>query len=287
MRNFILIIRRFFNLILFALLEIVSIVLIARSRTIQGDDIISSSNAVAGIVYKKKTDLFYYMNLGSMNDSLLSENMRLRKIVDALHSVDTLKDFTVQRALPTKDTSVHVVQYASYVYRTARVIDNQVDNVNNYITINRGLKDGIAKGMSVISGNGLVGRVEYVSQHFASVLSILNTNKYQVSARLKDGTFKSTNWDNERPDVLVMKEMPAEAKVKKGDSVFTTSYGNTFPPDVLIGTVTSVEINKKSGRQQIMLKPATNFRNLQYVYVLDNQMEVERKQLTEPSNKKP
>ena len=191
-----------------------------------------------------------------------------------------LKDFSVKRPVPNTDTSVHIVKYADYTYRTARVINNSVEGINNYITINRGTNDGIARGMSVISGTGLVGRVEFVSAHFACILSILS-NKQQVSAKLKDGTFKSTVWDNERPDIFLMKDMPPEIKVKIGDSVVTTSYGNTFPPDMLIGTVIKVEINKKNGKQQLSLRPATNFRSLQYVYVLDNQMDAERKQLEE------
>ena len=285
MRNFILIIRRFFNLILFAGLEIICFILIAHSHTLQGDDIVSSANTAVGIVYKKQSDLFYYISLGKMNDSLLAENVRLRKMIDQYRTVDTLKDMVVRRAVESTDTSVHVVKYADYTYKTARVINNSVDAVNNYITINRGTKDGIARGMSVISGSGLVGRVEYVTAHFASILSILS-NKQQVSARLRDGTFKSTVWDNERPDQFMMKDMPQEAKVKKGDSVFTTSFGNTFPPDVLIGIVTKVELNKKNGKQQLYLRPATNFRTLQYVYVLENLMDAEKKQLEESPAKK-
>lgn len=251
----------------------------------QGDDLVSSANTVVGIIYEKKSDMTKYLGLGKMNDSLMNENMRLRRIIDQYRTVDTLKDIPVRRELAKTDTAVHVVKYADYVYRTARVINNAVDGVNNYITINRGSKDGIARGMSVISGNGLVGRVEYVSAHFASVLSILST-KQQVSARLKDGTFKSTVWDVERPDIFMMKDMPPEIKVKKGDSVFTTSFGNTFPPDVLIGTITTVEMNKKNGKLQLSLKPATNFRSLQYVYVLENVMEPEKKQVEEMSVKK-
>ena len=281
MRNFIFIIRRFFNLILFAVLEIICFILIARSRTLQGDDIVSSASTVTGIVYEKKNDLSYYISLGKMNDSLLSENVRLRKIVDQFTTVDTLKDMQVKRQLVSADTTSHVVKYASYTYRSARVINNSVNAVNNYITINRGYNDSITRGMSVISGNGLVGRIEHVSAHFATVLSILS--KQQVSAKLKDGTYGFSIWDNERPDVFLMKDMPQEAKIKKGDSVFTTSYSRLVPPDVLIGTVVKIEINKKNGLQQLSLRPSTNFRNLEYVYVVSNVMDNERKQLEDSS----
>lgn len=286
MRNFIFLIRRFFNLILFIGLEVLAFVLVSRSRTLQGDDIVSAANTVTGLVYQKKDDLFYYISLGKLNDSLLNENVRLRKAIDQLKTVDTLADLRIKKELAsTGDTTKHIVKYAEYIYRTARVINNSVENINNYITINRGATDGIQKGMSVISSSGLVGRVEYVSAHFAVILSILS-GKQQVSAKLKDGTFKSTVWDNERPDVFQMRDMPPEIKIKKGDSVFTTSFGNTFPPDVLIGRVVAIEMNKKNGKQQLYLKPATNFRNLQYVYVLENIRTTEQKLLEDSTLKK-
>jgi rod shape-determining protein MreC len=83
-RNFILFIRRFFNLILFLGIEIVCVMLISRTNTLQGNDIISSANTVSGIVYKKQSDVVYYFGLRKMNDSLLHENAVLRKQLDAL-----------------------------------------------------------------------------------------------------------------------------------------------------------------------------------------------------------
>ena len=283
-RNFILIIRRFFNLILFAVLEIICFILIANSHTLQGDDMLNSADAVTGLAYKKQSDLFYYISLGKMNDSLLSENARLRKMIDQYRSIDTLKDMPVHRQLSTADTTTHIVKFADYRYRTARVINNSVNEVNNYITINRGLQDSITKGMSVLSGTGLVGKVEHVSAHFATILSIMS-RRQPVSAKLKDGTFGSTTWDNEQPEMFTMKDMPQEAKIKKGDSVFTTSFSLFFPPDVLIGTVAKIEVNKKNGLQQLSLKPASNFRNLQYVYIVNNLMAAEKKQLEDSSAK--
>ncbi|RYZ25541.1 MAG: rod shape-determining protein MreC, partial [Sphingobacteriales bacterium] len=68
MRNFILFIRRFFNLILFIALEILCFVLIARTDMLQGNDVMSSANTVVGLAYKKREDVLYYFGLRRMND---------------------------------------------------------------------------------------------------------------------------------------------------------------------------------------------------------------------------
>jgi rod shape-determining protein MreC len=187
-RNFILFIRRFFNLILFLVLEIICVVLIARTNNIQGNDIMSSANTIVGLSYKKQHDVVYYFGLKQMNDSLLNENAKLRALIALQNNTyDIIKDSNVHRALPLTDTNQKKIQYADYVYRTAKVINNSVSAANNYITINRGSADGIAKNMAVISGTGVVGKVVHTSAHYASILSVLSV-KQKVSAKLKDGT---------------------------------------------------------------------------------------------------
>jgi len=260
------------------------IVFIAHTKTLQGNDIVSSANAVSGIIYKKQSDVVYYFGLKRMNESLMDENARLRKELDQIRTMDTLKDSMVHKPITTTDSTKRIIQYADYVYRTAHVINNSVNSANNYITIDRGSKDGISPKMAVITSSGVVGRVEHVSPHFASVLSVLSVQQ-SVSAKLKDGTFGYVKWDEKQPDELIMKEVPQQIKIKKGDSVSTTSY-SFFPADVLIGTVTRIDIVKKNNQQILHLQPSTNFRNIQYVYVIENKLAAEKKQLEDSTGKK-
>lgn len=259
-------------------------ILIEHTNTLQGNDIISSANMVSGIVYKKQSDVVYYFGLRKMNDSLVNENARLRQHIDQLRGIDTLKDSMVHRTIAPLDSTTHIVRFADYIYRTARVINNSTNASDNYITINRGSKDGIAKNMAVISGTGIVGRVEHVSAHFASVLSVLSS-KQKVAAKLKDGTIGYIIWDEKQPDVLIMTDVAQQVKVKKGDSVYT-GIVSIFSPDILIGTVQKTVIVKKSAMQLIYLQSSTNFHNLQYVYVIENKMMVEKKQLEDSTGKK-
>ena len=242
----------------------------------------SSANALSGTMYQKQNDFVAYFGLRRMNDSLINENARLHLTLAKYHNFDTLKDTAVHIAAKTKD-STHVVQYNDYVYRTAKVVNNSVSSGNNYITINRGSADGIGKNMSVISSTGVVGRVVHVSAHFASVLSVLSV-KQQLSAKLKDGTFSYITWEGDSPDVMVMKDVPQQIKIHMNDSVFTTSY-SFFPADILIGTVYKMKVNTKNNLRQLYLHPSTNFRNIQYVYVVENKMMDERIKLEDSTKK--
>jgi rod shape-determining protein MreC len=277
LRNFILFVRRFFNLILFLAIEIVCIVLIARTNSMQGNDVMSSANTMIGMLYQKQNDVVYYFGLKRMNDSLLNENMRLRLELASRYSSDTFTDLVIRKPFETEDSIKKIIDYSKYLYHAARVVNNSVSSSNNYITINRGSNDGIQKNMAVITGSGVVGRIVHVSGNFSSALSVLSV-KQPVSARLKDGTIGYVSWEGKQPDELIMQDVPQQIKVNKGDSVFTTRY-SFFPPDVLIGTVFKREYIKKNNLQILHLRTATNFRNLQYVYVVENTYLPERRQL--------
>jgi len=236
----------------------------------------SSANSLVGFMYKKQNDIAYYFSLKAMNDSLVNENLRLRMMIAQTKTVDTLKDSTVTNSF-TENDSTHIVHYANYVYRQALVINNSVIAANNYITIDRGSNQGIQKNMAVISGSGIVGEVVHVSANFSSILSVLNV-KRKVSAKLKDGTTGFISWENNDPNILVLDDIPGEKKVYFNDSIFTTNY-SLFPADVLIGTVWKHKINKKTNQQILFIRSATNFRSLQYVYVVEDKMKREKIQL--------
>lgn len=293
MRNFILLIRRFWNIILFLILEVISFSMISKNRSTQGLDIVNSSNAVTGYVYKKQNDVVYYFQLKKMNDSLLQENTRLRNQIASGSNIDSFTDMIARIPVTVKDTAtqkdsagislmptgkVKVIRYASYRYIPARVINNSISNDRiNYITINRGADDGVRKEMAVVTGNGIVGRVADVTAHYARVASVLSDRK--VSTKLSDGTSNLiTIWNPGSPEYVVTEKVPIYCKVKKGDSVFTTGY-SFFPENVLIGTVAKIDTMKATNAKNLKIRLSTNFRNLQYVYVVGDKMREERKQV--------
>lgn len=276
MRNFILFIRRFSNLLLFLLLEVVCVVLISRTNTMQGNDLMSSANLMMGTMYEQSHDVVHYFGLKRMNDSLINENIKLRETISSYTSKDTLYDSTAQYAVPNADTTAEV-RYANYRYRSAKVINNSIAAVNNYLTFNRGYDDGIRKDMAVIAGNGVVGKIVNTSAHFSTAISILS-KKQQVSAQLKDGTVGYVSWDGSDPSVVLMKDIPSQIKVKKGDTVVTTEY-SFFPAGVPIGIVFKTELIESKNLRILHLRTTTNFRKLQYVYIIEDRMFTERKEL--------
>jgi rod shape-determining protein MreC len=55
-----------------------------------------------------------------------------------------------------------------------------------------------------------------------------------------------------------------------GDTVLTSPYSSSFPAQLMIGRVTSIVQDPSSNFLTLNIKSATNFYNLEYVYLVEN-----------------
>jgi rod shape-determining protein MreC len=137
----------------------------------------------------------------------------------------------------------------------------------------------------VISPTGLVGMVVNTSENFAVVMTMLNRQS-SVSAKLKKtGEIGKIQWDGESPGRVTMINVPKSVQVAIGDSVVTSGYSLSFPPGVLIGTITEVINEKSSNFYTLSVKPSTNFYNVEYVTVVGNLQKDEQRKLEEAVRK--
>ena len=82
-----------------------------------------------------------------------------------------------------------------YLYTKAKVINNSTHRQNNYLTLNIGSRNGIENGMGVVGPNGVVGVVKNVSDHYASVVSVLH-REAKISVKLKNSSYFLENWNS-------------------------------------------------------------------------------------------
>jgi len=239
------------------------------------------ANETTGMVGARFNSVEYYFNLKRTNDSLVKENSDLR---NSLRQNFETPDTTQHIATDTipYDTLGHV---RKYMWRPAKVVSNTATLQNNYLTIERGLNQGVHKDMGVISSTGIVGTVVDVSSNYAVVMSLLHRQS-RVSAKMKKtGETGTIQWDGESPLYLTLINVPKSAPVKVGDSVITSQYSYLFPQGVMVGTVAAIVEDKTSNFYTMKVKPATNFYKVEFVTVVENLMKEEQKKLEEASKK--
>jgi rod shape-determining protein MreC len=269
MRNFFHFIIKYHFILLFLLLEIVSFYLVVNFNSYQRASWISSSSNLSGGVYRSFSDASQYLKLQQINEELANENTYLRSQLPS--SYKDSKDYfsLVYDSLNKRQ----------YTYRTAKVINNSVNKHFNYITLNKGLNNGIEKEMGVISSKGVVGIVKDVSGHYSSVISILNT-RLLISGKLKEsGFFGALGWDGKDYRYAWLNEIPIHAPVAVGDLVVTSGFSSIFPEGILIGSVETVEKEEGESFYRIKVKLSVDFKDLSYVELISNNMRDEQLKL--------
>lgn len=271
MRNLLMFISKYNAFFFFIFFFAISLVLMIGNNSFQRASFLNSSNLLIGQSYERINTLQEYLHLAQTNDSLATENARLRAQLASSFYIDSVEEKTV------KDTT-HLQQYT---YLVAQVVNNSIHLKNNTITINKGSRHGIRRGMGVISSSGIVGIVDHVSAHYATIKTLLHDD-VRISARISENqAFGSLVWGQENydPRIAVLKDIPNHVEVKKGYHIVTSGYSSLFPRDIAIGNV--LESRPKSGgiSSDIKVKLSTDFSMLAYVYIVKGTLSIEKQQL--------
>ena len=260
MRHFFYFIISHITVLIFLLLELVCFMLIVNYNDYHKASFFNTSNAVSGAMLDAKMSVVDYFSLGDANRRLVAENARLRtRLAHYTHIID--RD-TTGLNIPLTG--------AKYIFRGARVINSSVSKSRNYITLDAGADDGIRADMAVVGHKGVVGLVMADSDHYSTVIPLVNTN-FHLSARIsRTNFFGSLEWDGMSPQYSTLNEIPEHADVAVGDSVVTSGFSDFFPQGMLIGFVSKVEQDANEGFYMLEVRLAEDFSRLYYVSVVEN-----------------
>lgn len=268
MRNIFLFIRRYFNFILFLLLQGFSIYLIVHYSNYHKAIFSKTANEFTGKINEKYAGVKYYFNLKKTNDSLWKANEKLyNKLKADFELPDTASNFFVDSI---KVDSME--QFRKYHYFPAKVVYNSVASQNNFIVLGRGSTQSVKEGMGVIDHNtGVVGIVTEVSADYAVVMSLLHKDSHLSAKLLKGGESGILNWDGKEPNIISLSGIPKSAKVAKGDTVISSGLStSSLPKGMMIGIVQEVKSDKSTNNYLIKFKTSVDFSNVELVLVIDN-----------------
>lgn len=148
---------------------------------------------------------------------------------------------------------------ASYV--SARVIADTGGAFAHSVLLNIGYQPGVDKGYAVVTGDGLIGRVEGVGSRATRVLLISDLNSripVLIEATRTRAILAGNN--SNRPRLI---HLAPGATVSPGDRIVTSGHGGVFPVGLPIGLVDAVN---EGG---ISVLPFVPRDRLEYVRILD------------------
>lgn len=148
----------------------------------------------------------------------------------------------------------------------ASVVGKTVFRTRQFLTLDRGSRDGVMIGMTVMTDAGLVGSVIATSAHYAIVQTLFNRD-VRVSARLEQTRQEGIIlWDGF--DYLLLQNIPKTEHVNVGDRVLTSALSTRYLPEIPIGHVKNVINDPTSMFYRIVVEPAVEFGRLEQVFVI-------------------
>lgn len=157
----------------------------------------------------------------------------------------------------------------------AQIIGRNPDNIYSGITINKGSRSGIKKGMSVIAvqngTTGLVGKIVTVGLETSLVMPVYDS-KCVVSSRIQNTRdIGLVNGSGNANSPLQMKYIKKRVlpELNFGDIVVTSGETDNYVADIPVGTITNIMVVEYDSSLNIEITPVVDFARLETVIVTD------------------
>ena len=203
--------------------------------------------------------------LESLVDELMIENVRLKEVEAQNEDLRKKLDF--------------VETHPQYILKAAevkgRVIGYEPSNFMSILVIDVGKRDGIRKGMPVVTARGLTGHIHAVGTNWAKVLLIIDPSS--SVAALAQSSRAPGVVSGHLGQELFMNYIPQEQQISVGDVILTSGMGGNYPKSLLIGQVTEVQQRDIDTFQRAIVWPSVAFTQLETVLVITSfeQVDVE------------
>lgn len=274
MRNLIDFLIKYSTWFVFAFYVIVSCIFLFDKNPYQHHVYMTSAGRLTAGIYDLSHNITSYFNLRETNEELQLQNARLEE--ELLGMKATLQMYQEKYYA---DTMVAPEPLRPYRFIIASVINNSIHRPYNYITINKGAKDGIKPEMGAFDQNGIVGVVNIVGDSYSRLISLLNPN-FRLSCKVKGNeAFGSLVWDGKDPQIALLEELPRHTIYTTGDTVVTSGYSAMFPEGIPVGIVTGSEKTIDDNFYTLRVKLLTDFSRLSTVRVISSDISDSIKQV--------
>lgn len=206
------------------------------------------------------------------------ENQALKQKIEALDEMQARIHSLEQNNLSMKEELNLQSNLTDFSRTSATVIARNPDNWLDLLIVDKGSQAGIEVDMSVMSGNGLIGRVSEVSPTTSKILllSTGNDSVNRVSAEIQAENNAIhgivDDYDSETGD-FIMSEIDPDAKIEVGMQVVTSGLGGVSPRSLLIGQVKEVRMDEYGLFQEVSIEPAGNLLDIHYVTIITRESE--------------
>ncbi len=227
-------------------------------------DLFAPVKAAADAVFSPVTDFFdgalHYGDVTAENDRLREQLAERESAV--LQAADAEREREALLDLAGLDFVGDIPTVA------ARVVLTPASGFELTLSIDRGRDAGVAKGMAVVSGGGLVGQVIDVSRTRSTVRLVTDASS-NVGVRLAATGETGVAAGRGAGSTLRVDLVDPMTKVDKGEIVVTSGLQNSaYPPGIPVGKVVAATTATGALQQDVTIEPTVDLPRVTFVKVL-------------------
>ena len=220
----------------------------------------------SAFITDKMMSYSYVLNLKEENDRLMRINTEL---LTRVMNMETAASDERTRQKILADTTLHASKFIM-----ARVVNRKFNDRENMLLINAGWKDGIKKDMTVLTPEGLVGRVSTVSEHFAKVLPVINSDFKVSVVSDKSNSMGLLSWNGGNESIAQIEHIPISSNLKLNEQVLTSDFSTFASRGIPVGKVVRIQPDKLFYTVEVKL--AVDFSSLTHVLIAPLKIETEK-----------
>ena len=195
----------------------------------------------------------------SQNQRLKEENLNLKSQMQQIYRLES-ENKRLYELIDSKPKTENTYLFADIV-STSKILNK------HQILINRGSRNGIKLGSSIVNADGIVGHV-IRDQIFASEVLLISDLEHAIPVEIVRTGLRSIAIGTGEFNKLKINTLPINSDIQKEDIIITSGLGDRYPEGFPVGTIT--EISREVGNPflEIEILPFANLKTINEVWVI-------------------
>lgn len=199
-------------------------------------------------------------------EALRRENIRLQAELMQTRARLQVQDYLIAQNARLNGI-LSTTRSNSHELLLAQVVGTDSNPLKQMVVINKGSKDGVEIGQTVIDERGILGQILNTSANTSRLLFITDEQQSVAVVVARTGQRAMVSGGG-KPDSLSLDYIFKTADVQVGDELISSGLGGRIPAGYKVGTVADIDTTRTDNFADIRVTPAANFLDSGYVLIL-------------------
>ena len=195
----------------------------------------------------------------SQNQQLKEENLNLKSQMQQIYRLES-ENKRLYKLINSKPKTENTYLFADIV-STSKILNK------HQILINRGSRNGIKLGSSIVNADGIVGHV-IRDQIFASEVLLISDLAHAIPVEIVRTGLRSIAIGTGEFNKLRINTLPTNSNLQKDDIIITSGLGGRYPEGFPVGTITEISREVGSPFLEVEVLPFANLKTINEVWVI-------------------